>query len=307
MDSFSPKRPALNVAVIVYNRPDLAELTLTRVVQAKPDKLFIIADGPKSDSPDDKRRVEETRKKIRRLVSGINVEFNFSDANLGLRRRVETGLDWAFSRVSSLIILEDDCVPDLSFFDFCNQLLYRYESHPLVGRISAECRWDSSESPLSYELVQSSGIWGWATWRDQWQEFRKWSDDNEKIPFLVLFRDLTKTPGLFRKVVRIRLFGKRQNLRAWGVRLSIFMKLRNLYGISPRVDLVTNLGFGRFATNTYKQNLPAPVGGSLSKTLAHPEVLAANLSRERLGSRREWRMFLRHNLAKLGVSMGGDH
>jgi hypothetical protein len=60
---------------------------------------------------------------IREIVSQIDwpceVQRHYADQNLGLKKRVSSGLDWVFSQVESAIILEDDCLPNQSFFKFC--------------------------------------------------------------------------------------------------------------------------------------------------------------------------------------------
>ncbi|KAB1986870.1 hypothetical protein, partial [Haemophilus parainfluenzae] len=54
------------------------------------------------------------------------VERNYSEVNLGCRKRISSGLTWAFESVEEAIVLEDDCLPELSFFNFCETLLEYY-------------------------------------------------------------------------------------------------------------------------------------------------------------------------------------
>ena len=284
----------LNIAVIVYNRPTFTEKTLQRVVAARPASLFILADGPKSGSERDKIKVAETRKVVERICASIPYQLVASEVNLGLRKRVETGLDTAFEQVDHLIILEDDCLPAATFFGFADLLLERYATNVNIGRISAQCRWDSRYSQESYQLVQSSGIWGWATWANRWHEYREWSDSEPTITFRTILTDILKTPGIFRKMVRIRLLSSKKSRYSWGVRMSVFMKSRNLYGLSPRVDLVQNVGFGPEATHTQREILPGPSPSELELPLRHPPKLEFDRRTERRASRRDAILFLKH-------------
>jgi len=299
----------LNIVVIVYNRPERAKEVVARAVQARPDNLFIVGDGPVPGDLQDARRVAATRKAVDEvcLTSSLNYKSNYAPVNLGLRERVETGLDWAFEQADRLIILEDDCLVDSSFFMFCEELLERYAAEPSIGRISAQAKWPTKESPHSYDFVLSPGIWGWATWRDRWHAYRKWSNLHPSIGLFDVIRDLRGTHGLFRFVVRIKLLSDRGNRRSWGVRLSVFMKLTGLIGVSPRVDLVTNKGFGQDSTNTKVENLPGPKSRSISFPLDHPRVICISPARERAGSRREAMAFVKHTLGRWRKLKQGEH
>ena len=277
------------------------------VVQAQPNRLFLIADGPTLGSNLDATKVAEARRVVEDVCfeAGLEVRTNYSSENLGLRRRVETGLDWAFEEVDSLVILEDDCLVDSTFFPFCAEMLNMYRNYPSVGRISAQSKWVARDSLLSYEFVQSSGIWGWATWQDRWRAFRSWSDCHPKLRTRDLFRDIWLTRGLFRKIVRIKLLSSKANLDSWGVRLSVYMKLNGLVGISPRVNLVTNTGFGEDATNTKSENLPGPKSNSLHMPLVHPLGIFVDVARERAGSRAESVEFVIHAVRRIRELMKG--
>lgn len=121
------------VVFLVYNRPHVTRRVFDAIAQARPRRLLIVADGPKS------RADEDACAQVRALLDSIpwdcDVERNYSDVNLGVRLRPPTGIDWAFSLVDEAIILEDDCLPHPSFFAFCAQLLDRYRDDERVMQI----------------------------------------------------------------------------------------------------------------------------------------------------------------------------
>ena len=41
---------------------------------------------------------------------------NFAEKNMGCGKRMSSGISWAFEQEEKLIILEDDCLADFSFF-----------------------------------------------------------------------------------------------------------------------------------------------------------------------------------------------
>jgi hypothetical protein len=161
------------VAYIVFNRPDCTALTLAAIREARPPRLFVIADGPRSDHSDDATKCAE----VRRLIDeGIDwpceVERNYAANNLGCAVRVAGGLTWAFSNSERLIVVEDDCLPDQSFFWLCDELLERYADDTRVGQVCASPRYFSTiERPASYIFSRYGGIWGWASWRRAWANY----------------------------------------------------------------------------------------------------------------------------------------
>ena len=161
------------VAFIVFNRLECTARTLAAIREARPPRLFMIADGPRPTRPDE----AETCAAVRKLIEeGIDwpceVERNYSDTNLGCAVRVAGGLTWAFSRSERLVVVEDDCLPDQSFFWLCDELLERYANDTRVGQISACPRYFSSiERTSSYIFSRYGAIWGWASWRRAWNSY----------------------------------------------------------------------------------------------------------------------------------------
>ena len=104
------------VVFIIFNRPDVALRTFSEIAKVKPKKLLVIGDGPRSNVPGEEVKVLEARSIIDKVDWNCEVLTNFSAENLGCKRRVASGLDWVFGLVEEAIILEDDCLPNQSFF-----------------------------------------------------------------------------------------------------------------------------------------------------------------------------------------------
>ena len=105
------------VALIIFNRPDLTKIVFDAIAKIKPNKLLVIADGPRSI--EEHQKTEAARAVLSQITWDCELITNFSQINLGCRKRVSSGLDWVFSLVDKAIILEDDCLPNASFFYFC--------------------------------------------------------------------------------------------------------------------------------------------------------------------------------------------
>src|SRR5688500_8191261 len=111
------------IAFLIFNRPDTTARVFTEIAKARPAKLLVIADGPRPDQPEEAQKCLAAREIIKRVDWDCEVLTNYSDVNLGSGRRIASGLDWVFEKVEEAIILEDDCLPDPSFFRFCEELI----------------------------------------------------------------------------------------------------------------------------------------------------------------------------------------
>ncbi len=159
------------VLFVTFNRPDTTRVVFDVIRQAKPKKLYISSDGPRQE------RYEEDCPKVaacRQLASEVDwdciVETRFLEKNQGCGPGVSGAISWAFENEDRLIILEDDCVPSLSFFSFCNEMLSKYADDTRIMNISGT-RW-SEEYPIEgcdYFYTRYANIWGWATWKRAWQ------------------------------------------------------------------------------------------------------------------------------------------
>src|ERR1041384_4077758 len=158
------------VAILIFNRPDKAERVFRAIAEARPSKLLIIADGPRSDRPDEAERCHLTRQVVAEVNWDCEVSRNYSSINLGMNGRTVSGLNWVFGLVDEAIFLEDDCLPDSSFFRFCDELLEKYRNDERVMMISGDNYMRGRRvTPHSYFFSHYTGTWGWATWRRAWQ------------------------------------------------------------------------------------------------------------------------------------------
>ena len=101
-----------------------------------------------------------------------DLKTNLSEKNLGCRAGVSSGITWFFNHVSEGIILEDDCVPDTSFFRFCEVLLEYYRNDERIMHIGGINLQDGRTRGIgSYYFSKINHIWGWATWKRAWDKY----------------------------------------------------------------------------------------------------------------------------------------
>jgi hypothetical protein len=160
------------VAFIIFNRPDTTARVFQAIRQARPQKLLVIADGPRIDRSDEAEKCAATRAIIDQVDWECKVLTNYSDINLGCKHRVSSGIDWVFSEVEEAIILEDDCLPTPSFFQFCQTILERYRHDDRISMIGGtNYQQEHSRTSSSYYFSKYAHIWGWATWKRAWKNY----------------------------------------------------------------------------------------------------------------------------------------
>ncbi|NDV62446.1 glycosyltransferase family 2 protein [Puniceicoccales bacterium CK1056] len=274
-----PDRPSKTpVAFLVYNRPELTRRVFEKIRQARPPILLVVADGPNPGKPGDTGKCSEVRNLITQGIDWeCELKTNFSKTNLGCGKRISSGLDWVFEEVPEAIILEDDCLPDKSFFLFCDELLERYrDDHSIMQICGFQLMPSSQENdPYSYSFSRHSPIWGWASWARAWSHYdfdmKAWKHSD-------FSRRLRKTgvPArevIWRNIVNARILNGQIN--TWDYQWD-FAKLQNgSLSIVPRNNLIKNIGIGVDSTHTHgSAQYPEPQ--PMQFPLNHPSKQVSN-------------------------------
>jgi hypothetical protein len=264
------------VAFIIFNRPDTTKRVFEAIRQAKPPKLLVVADGPRANHTCD----IENCAAARAIIDGVDWECevltNYSDVNLGCKLRVSSGLDWVFSEVEEAIILEDDCLPDPSFFPFCEELLERYRDDTRVAIISGNNLLGNRTSPYSYYFSKYPYIWGWATWKRAWKyynlEINLWTEIKSGN-WLENILTNKKAVKYWEKIFQNTYDGKATTI--WDYQWTFACLINNFLSIVPNVNLISNIGFGQSSTHTKDSdnklsNLPTQ---EVNFPLVHPPFM----------------------------------
>jgi hypothetical protein len=245
------------IAFLIFKRPDTTQQVFARIREAKPSKLLVVADGPRRDRPGEAEACTATRAIIDSVDWECEVLTNYSDINLGCQKRVSSGLDWVFRQVNEAIILEDDCLPDPSFFRFCEELLDRYQDDERIMAISGDnFQMGNSRTQASYYFSRYPHCWGWATWKRAWQHY----DRDMKLWQIV--KDEHWLDNLLQHPALIKYWTKRiqacyeGEINTWDYIWTLSCWMQNGLVILPNVNLVSNLGFCTGATHTGNADSP---------------------------------------------------
>lgn len=254
------------VAFIIFKRPDTTKQVFEAIRQAKPPKLLVIADGARENQPEEAEKCAATRAIIDRVDWDCEVLKNFADENMGCRNRVSSGLDWVFETVEEAIILEDDCVPNPSFFIFCEELLEKYRDDRRIMTICGTNVLGEWKSDLqSYFFSSYYSCWGWATWKRAWNyydvEMKLWSNPDIKKRV----REILANDQQYR--IWKKLFDNVRQADTWDFQWFLSYILQSGLVIIPSVNLVSNIGFSAEATHTKEKDIRANL---TSNTMSFP-------------------------------------
>lgn len=267
------------VAFIIFNRPDTTAQVFSEIARARPTKLLVISDGPRADRPGEENIVAATREIIKQVDWECEVLTNYSEFNLGCKRRVSSGIDWVFEQVEEAIILEDDCLPDPSFFRFCQDLLERYRYDRRIGLISGDnFQFGNRRNDDSYYFSKYTHIWGWASWRDRWSgsydvSLEKWPlarDEGWLADMLVDKSEASYWRGIFERVYR-------GEIDTWDYQWVFANWAEGWMSVTPSVNLISNIGFGGDATHTQQSSIFADMNvEEIHFPLKHPQFMVRN-------------------------------
>ncbi|MHC4617543.1 MAG: glycosyltransferase family 2 protein [Planctomycetota bacterium] len=268
----SPKLLTSPVLFLVFNRPDTTRQVFEAIRRAQPSQLFVAADGPGVN----KAREAEKCVAVRRIVDeGIDwdckVHRLYRSNNVGCKIAVSSAIDWFFEHVEEGIILEDDCLPNQSFFEFCQQLLQYYKNDARIMQICGSNRlgeWNPGE--YSYFFSRYGPVWGWASWRRAWNHY----DVNINLwPFIRKHRYhyffcSTKKEARWREKLFNRLYDNK--IDTWDFQWAFAKLVNSGLSIVPKVNLVRNIGFTPEATHTKNPTLGVAAAHDIEFPLKHP-------------------------------------
>ena len=271
------------ILLLVFNREDTTRQVFEAIRRQKPKFLFVAADGARKNRPGETEACRRVRDMVTQIDWDCELKTLFRDENLGCQTAVSTAITWFFEQVEQGIILEDDCLPDPSFFPYCEELLNRYRDDTRIGHISGNCFLpELVDKDYSYNFSFISHIWGWATWRRVWQNYNVnlsyWTEvGKDKYRKKNLFINRHEEI-YFSSFISDTLKGNR-GINTWDVQYLYMLRLQNQLSIYPTVNLVTNIGlFSENATHTVSKKSAGAyiLSEPVPFPLKHPKYLLPN-------------------------------
>jgi hypothetical protein len=266
------------VLFLIFNRPDTTKQVFESIRQIKPKQLFVAADGPRPDRIGEKEKCEAAREIIKQVDWDCEVKTRINIENKGCGIAPFEAITWFFDNVEYGIILEDDCLPDQSFFSFCQELLLKYRFDNRIMMISGDNFLKNITITSSYFFSKYHFIWGWASWKRAWKycdfSMNSWKILNKTNCLKCLF------PKRYERIWWKKIYEEVVNCHVdyWDYQWGYTIIINNGVTIFPKVNLVSNIGFSKSATHTqnqlsWKNSQEAKV---IDFPLIHPKVIETN-------------------------------
>ena len=233
----------IKTILLLFNRPEHTQMVLASLKKNNTKDLIIFIDGPKSKND------ELYQEKIFKIISKykpIIEKIIINDHNVGLAKNITNSLDYIFSHTNAdgVIVLEDDCVVNKDGIKFFNESLKYFKTDKKIRSI---CGYNVSinkfinvDSPF---LLKRFATWGWATWKSEWSEYKK---------FKTRIMSSQLENSLFPKDIQMllkRLNDKKFKKNIWSLYWIMTHYLTQTYCVYPPISIIENIGHDGSGTN----------------------------------------------------------
>jgi len=236
------------VLLIFFVRPEPTRKVFEQIKMARPSKLYLYQDGAREGREDDARNVQICREIVSNIDWNCQVFYKYQDKNFGCDPSEYISQKWMFENEEYGIILEDDDVPSQSFFPFCKEMLEKYKNDDRIGMVCGMNTLGVTDSPYSYLFAKSGSIWGWATWKRNYDEMDSnysWlNDDYAKKLYKNLFGSKK-----FKLLFEISEKHKNTGREHYESILGSYLNLNSKINIIPTKNLISNIGIGADGTH----------------------------------------------------------
>ncbi len=246
------KRFNTPILFLIFNRPDTTEQVFQQIRKMKPSRLYVAADGPRLNKPNEKDLCDKTRDIIKGVDWDCQLKTLFRNENLGCKNAVSKAIGWFFDNEEEGIIIEDDCLPNDDFFYFCETMLERYRNDDRIATIGGDNSSKAIGSNPDYDFTFSKYplIWGWATWRRAWKDYDPNIEKWLQIKKSSLLKNVLNNQALVDHWYNI--FDKMYNkeIDTWDYQLTFSCLINNRLSVVSKKNLIKNIGFRSDATHT---------------------------------------------------------
>lgn len=234
------------ILFIIFKRADTTQQVFERIREAHPPKLYIAADGPHKDNPEEIEKCKAARRVVEKIDWPCEVYRLYRDDNLGCGEGVSSAITWFLEQEEEGIIIEDDVLPHLDFFRFCDEMLERYRDIDQVKCICGRNKFFKDVNyPYSYYFSHYTEVWGWATWRRTWNEYDKSLKSISKEQVLEEVKALPVNKKSKQSAIRIFDTMTSDNpIDTWDYQLGFSVWHHGGLNIIPINNLCGNLGIG---------------------------------------------------------------
>lgn len=259
------------IALFAFNRPYLLQKTLTALSAndlADTASLTIFCDGPRHEK--DEPYIQAVRELAKATKGFYSVEVVERSKNMGCAASVSDGLTEMFRLHERLIVIEDDIVTSPYTLRFLSEGLARYADNEKVFNIAA---WTPPhivqnlpvDYPYGVYAIPRFNCWGWASWRDRFQDIDWDVKDYQTFKNSPQLRKAFNAGGDdLSPMLDMQIEGK---INSWAIRADYARFKKNMLGINPVRSYALNIGMG---SGTHTTTATTYWDSDISLAVEHP-------------------------------------
>lgn len=159
------------VLFCTFARPECARQSFNAIKAAKPSVLYFYSNKAREEKPDEVKRNTEIREYIKEIDWDCDLHTWFRDEYVDVYTSLLGAINWVFDNEEQAIVMEEDAVGSLAFFDFCEKMLNKYKDDLRIWSIcGSNYLTKKVKNEYDYYFSHYSYITGWASWRNRWKE-----------------------------------------------------------------------------------------------------------------------------------------
>lgn len=241
------------VCLFMFQRKDTVLRIIERISHVKPKKMYLISDQGRNE--DEKLRVKECREAVENAINWeCEVIKDYASENRGVFGNIGMGAMRVFQHEETAIFLEDDNLPEVTFFSYCKEMLERYkENDRIVWVCGTNYLADySNDTNDSYMFTQHLLPCGWASWKKKFEKYYDAYFSNFNSSVIARMKPGYRNNPLYKQQIEViqRERDRMKNgkpFRSWDYQMCFSIRANDLLGISPAKNQIKNIGVDAFS------------------------------------------------------------
>ena len=282
------------VCLFMFQRKDTILRIIERISHVKPRKMYLMCDQGRSE--EEKARVVECREAAEKAINWeCEVVRDYAIENRGVFGNIGMGAMRVFEKEETAIFLEDDNLPEETFFQYCKEMLERYADNDRIVWVCgtnylADYR---NATKDSYMFTQHLLPCGWASWKKKYEKYYDAYFEHYNPNVLERLKPSYRNNALFKQQVEViqREYDRMaagERFRSWDYQMCFSIRANDLLGISPAKNQIKNIGVDAFSehggvsfANKMTERFCGMDSHPLEFPLKHPETVLVDPEYER--------------------------
>ena len=280
------------ILFLIFNRPKETQVLFDAIREVRPNKLYVAADGPRNNGKDE-LICQQTKDILNQIDWDCELITLFREVNLGCGKAVSNAITWFFELEEEGIILEDDCLPSIDFFRFCDDMLDYYRSNEKISHICG-CNFQDGlkRSDGDYYFSKLTHVWGWASWRRVWNKYDFQMSHLEKAIESDVLSGLTLNKRY--KEILYNAFTRTKNgeINTWDYQYLFLNQVNNHLSVIPNYNMISNIGFNSDGTHTlYLNSKMSNVAFDIfPDVIKHPKIIFSDYIADNYTLKKEFKL-----------------